>query len=493
MTGAFDKARAIVSKACPKLKKNFHIWGGSKIIQLLVLHPEVSKYYRHFLTPGHVLSSIFDHVKDAHAEVETIIRFLIIRQFKEHIYTKLDQAGAQMDARPGIHHLFIDLPFRAGDYNLDGFIIQFLFRASGRCHRINVKQQDSKEWRYWNQHPSRARVWFIKGGPGQGKSTIGQYYCQIQRAFLILQENSISVRPQDKTLAEEIKQIAEKNGFWPQEPRIPISIELRDYAQWFGQHNSLNQPHGILTYLAGRISAGVEQPVLTGTLKRALGRRSWFVLFDGLDEVPHDVKDGVAQEVLKFIDDVSWECGSDLLAVCTSRPQGYAGQFSELDSVPIDLVNLSPEQALECAMPVITFNRSRVESKKTLTILKSAIESKSVQELMTTPLQSHIMAIVVRDGGRPPDRRWQLFNNFYQVIKRREANRDLPDKKLAKLLREDDQLLKTVHNRLGFILHSRAETSSGAQTHLIRAEFKNLIENAVIQMIEEDIQETVNI
>jgi hypothetical protein len=484
MTGAFDKARAIVSKACPKLKKNFHIWGGSKIIQLLVLQPEVSKYYRHFLTPGHVLSSIIDHVKDAHAEVETIIRFLINRQFKEHIYTKLDQAGAQMDARPGIHHLFIDLPFRAGDYNLDGFIIQFLVHASGRCHRLNAKQPDSKEWRYWNQHPSRARVWFIKGGPGQGKSTIGQYYCQIQRAFLILQENSTLVRPQDKTLAAEIKQIAEKNGFWPQEPRIPISIELRDYAQWFGQHNSLNQSHGILTYLADRISAGVEQPVLTGTLKRALGRRSWFVLFDGLDEVPHDVKDDVAQEVLKFIDDVSLECGSDLLAVCTSRPQGYAGQFSELDGPTIDLVNLSPEQALECAMPVITFNRSKVESKKTLTILKSAIESRSVQELMTTPLQSHIMAIVVRDGGRPPDRRWQLFNNFYQVIKRRETNRDLPDKKLAKLLREDDQLLKTVHNRLGFILHSRAETSSGAQTHLIRAEFKNLIENAVIQMIE---------
>lgn len=493
MTGAFDKARAIVSKACPKLKKNFHIWGGSKIIKLLVLHPEVSKYYCHFLTPGHVLSSIFDHVKDAHAEVETIIRFLIIRQFKEHIYTKLDQAGAQIDARPGIHHLFIDLPFRAGDYNLDGFIIQFLVRASGRCHRINVKQPDSKEWRYWNQHPSRARVWFIKGGPGQGKSTIGQYYCQIQRAFLILQKSSIPVRPQDKSLAEEIKKIAKKNGFWPQEPRIPISIELRDYAHWFGQHNSLNQPHGILTYLANRISAGVEQPVLTGTLKRALGRRSWFVLFDGLDEVPHDVKGGVAQEVLKFIDDVSLECGSDLLAVCTSRPQGYAGQFSELDGPTIDLVNLSPEQALDCAMPVITFNRSAVESKKTLTILKSAIESRSVQELMTTPLQSHIMAIVVRDGGRPPDRRWQLFNNFYQVIKRREANRDLPDKKLAKLLREEDQLLKTVHNRLGFILHSKAETSRGAQTHLVRTEFKNLIENAVIQMIEGDIQKTVNI
>jgi hypothetical protein len=117
----------------------------------------------------------------------------------------------------------------------------------------------------------------------------------------------------------------------------------------------------------------------------------WRVVFH---EVPHDVKDGVAQEVLKFIDDVSLECGSDLLAVCTSRPQGYAGQFSELDGPTIDLVNLSPEQALECAMPVIAFNRSAVESKKTLTILKSAIESRSVQELMTTPFGNFLIIFI---------------------------------------------------------------------------------------------------
>ena len=112
---------------------------------------------------------------------------------------------------------------------------------------------------------------------------------------------------------------------------------------------------------------------------------------------------------------------------------------------------------------------------------------------MTTPLQSHIMAIVIRDGGRPPDRRWQLFTNFYEVIRRREANKNLPDTNLGKLLREDEQLLKTVHNRLGFILQARAETSEGAQTSLTREEFKRLVERAVMLMKNRDIESTIDV
>ncbi|MDJ0572510.1 MAG: hypothetical protein QNJ53_26210 [Pleurocapsa sp. MO_192.B19] len=82
---------------------------------------------------------------------------------------------------------------------------------------------------------------------------------------------------------------------------------------------------------------------------------------------------------------------------------------------------------------------------------------------------------------------WKLFSNFYQVIKRREANRNLPDKKLANLLREQDQLLKTVHNRLGFILHAKAESSKGARTKLDKNEFQNLVKNSVEQMVETEV------
>jgi hypothetical protein len=491
-TGSFDKARELVAKDFPQLDNRFHIWGGQKILDLLTHNPNVVKQYSHFITPGNILAEIYDQIKDSQPEVKTILRFLILSQLDEQQYTKLEQAGSAADTRPGIHNLFIDLPFGNDEYEVQGLVTDWLTRTSAKCHQIDDDEVDLEAWRAWNRNPSRARVWFIKGGPGQGKSTIGQYFCQVQRAALITQKHIQSVPAPKKALANEIRKVAEKAGFWTLSPRIPLYIELKDFAHWYGQQDK-SEPRGILTYVAKYISVGVEQNVSVGTLKRLLGTHRWFIVFDGLDEVPQDVKHSVALEVCHFVNNVAIEANSDLLTICTSRPQGYSGQFSNLDGPIIELLNLSPEQALACAKPVVELDRSASESKKSMQILASAIQSPAVRELMTTPLQSHIMAVVVRDGERPPERRWKLFTNFYQVIKKREANRDLPDKKIAKLLREDEKLLRTVHNRLGFVLHAQAESSQGAQTRLDRDEFKVLVHNAVAQMVETGINEQVKV
>lgn len=492
MTGSFDLARKLVASARPQLKDHFHIWGGRKILDLLTLNPKVAEYYAHFLTPGHILTQLYEQIADERGNLETILRFLIVKQLGEQQYTKLEQAGSAADTRPGIHRLFIDLPFTARDYGVTTLVTRYLTHTSARCHRINSREPDTERWRLWRRHPKRARVWFIRGGPGQGKSTIGQYFCQIQRAALILQEDGPDVTHQQRSLAAEIKDSSEKAGFWPLVPRVPISMELREFAQWFGLRDK-DQARGILTYLAERVSIGMETRVQAGTLRRALACRSWFAVFDGLDEVPSDVKDAVALEVRNFIDDIAVECNADLLTLCTSRPQGYSGQFSNIDGPTADLIPLSPEQALECAEPVVRLDRTIDEASKSMNILRSAITSSSVRELMTTPLQAHIMAVVVRDGGRPPDRRWALFMNFYQVIRRREANRNLPNERLAKLLREDEKLLKAVHSRLGFVLHARAETSQGAQTRLDRNEFQRLVTQTVSEMMEQDVDATIQI
>ena len=495
-TGAFDQAKELVGKAYPGLKNHFHIWGGRKILDLLALHPEISEYYSHFLTPGKVLTEIYSQIKDAQAEVKTILRFLISSQFEDQHYSKLEQAGStgSTTERPGIHDLFIDLPFRANEYDFQGLVMKSLVHTAAKCHRCNEEEPNTEEWKLWQQHPSRARVWFIKGGPGQGKSTIGQYFCQIQRAALILQKDQfIRFSNKQRDLAQKIQKVAEKQEFWTAKPRIPISIELKEFAQWFGQRDK-NTPRGILTYLVeDLISPGVEEKVHVGTLKRMLANHSWVVVFDGLDEVPYDVKDSVALEVCRFVNEIALEVNVDLLTICTSRPQGYSGQFSDLDGPTVELAKLSPEQALACAKPVLELDRTANEAKKFFQTLKSAIESPAVRELMTTPLQSHIMAVVVRDGEKPPERRWKLFNNFYQVIKKRESNRNLPDKRLARLLSNQDKLLKAVHNRLGFVLHAEAESSKGAQTRLERSEFEKLVTDAVSQMVETEIDETIDV
>ncbi|BDS05040.1 hypothetical protein NT6N_00800 [Oceaniferula spumae] len=489
-TGAFDKARKLVSQANPKLKNNFHIWGGRKIIDLLALNPKVADYYGHFLTPGHVLKELYDSLEDDKASLKDIIRYLVIREFETHQFTKLDQAGSESDNRPGVHRLFVDLPFRCDECHFDGLIARELLRTSSRVHSIQPDSDDPK-WRQWNRHPSRSRVWFILGGPGNGKSTTGQYFSQLQRASLILDWDGDPISFKLRDAAREIKGDAIARGHWVESPRIPISIELRDYAQWFGKQPD-NTAKGVLPYLALQISAYVNKDVSPATIKRALGSQRWFIAFDGLDEVPNDVKDKLSSHIKEFIEDTAIECNSDAHFLCTSRPQGYSGQFDSLEAAVSKLVPLTPDKALECAEPVIRIGRSEVEAEKGVSILRSSIASPAVASLMTTPLQSHIMAVVVRDGKKPPERRWQLFENFYQVIKRREANRDLPDERIAKLLREEDLLLRTIHNRLGFMLHAKSETSEGAQTALSREQFTHLAKVAVEEMKSGFIEETLD-
>lgn len=434
-TGAFDRAKSIVAAARPELENHFHIWGGRKVLDFLARFPDISSYYAHFLTPGHVLTAFYQQIKDAQAEISSILRFLIVRQFSEQRYTKLEQAGSRADTRPGIHKLFTDLPFECPQYKLNGLVAHYLARTIAQNHCVDTTIPDTPEWRLWRRHPSRARVWFIKGGPGQGKSTISQYVSQLQRAAVILQDNGFTITPEQKALAIEIKENRLAQEFWPTVPRIPISLELKEFAQWFGRQTK-DHPRGVLTYLTAYITSRVEERVYPGTLKRAFGMGSWLIIFDGLDEVPSDVKDEVALQVRSFVDDVLLESNADALVLCTSRPQGYSGQFSQLDGPELDLSPLSPEQALACAKPVLEIDRTNEEAARYYTTLAQSTKSGSIRELMTTPLQAHIMAVVVRDGAKPPERRWQLFNNFYQVIKKREGDRDLADPDLARLLRE---------------------------------------------------------
>ncbi|MDR7377924.1 hypothetical protein J2X19_002603 [Rhodoferax ferrireducens] len=490
-TGSFDAIRSLVDAATRK-KVNIAIWGGNKILGLLSQYPDVAQQYAHFITPGEVLSALQNQLTDQYANISSVIRYLVGTQFSEQIYTKLDQAGSSSDTRPGVHHLFIDLPFSVDESDLEGSALDYLCSASAQPQRYSVISQYSKVWRDWRKNPHRARVALLKGGPGQGKSTVGQYFSQIQRAALLLLPDAPVVTEKVKNLALEVKVAADRIGAWPSAPRIPIFIELKEYAHWFGQKSN-DEGRGVLSYLANRIAAKIEQNILPNMLRRALSVQSWFVLFDGLDEVPNDVKDLIADEVNNFINEIVVQEDADVLTLCTSRPQGYSGQFSALDGPILILQKLDVDTAILCAEPVVRYDRSEDEGTRSLELLKSAAASQSVQQLMTTPLQSHIMAVVVRDGGRPPELRWALFENFYQVMKKRESLKNVHNPRISRLLREDDRLIRAVHARLGFELHARAERSEGAQTTLTKAEFRALVTYVVEKLSDDNTNNTVDV
>lgn len=488
--GSFDAAKAQVALVRPQLADRFHIWGGTKLLQLLAKHSDVASYYSHFLTPGHILEEMYNQLRDAQASVEAIVRQLIVAQFMEQQFTKLEQAGSPSDQRPGIQKLFTDLPFSSLETGYASFSVLDLAKAAAQNHTVTAHELGGENWAKWRRHPPRARIWFIKGGPGNGKSTISQFLCQIQRAALILEPDAPTTTFQQRELAYEVKIVAQGSDFWPLAPRIPVSLELKEFAKWFGERSD-SQARGVLTFLTDRLSQRIEQVVHAGTLKRAFSQGRWLFVFDGLDEVPSDVKNLVAGEVVSFVDDLLVAQKCDALVVCTSRPQGYSGQFDALSGATVELMPLWPDLALKCAVPVLKIDRTSEESRLYEETLSEALQTPAIAEIMRTPLQAHIMAVVVRDGGRPPDRKWKLFTNFYHTIKKREANRNLPDRRISGLLRSGDKLLKSLHNRLGFELHARAETKAGAQTSLERDELGLVVDQTVRQLQDSNVADTI--
>lgn len=488
-TGSYDKIKKLVCDFNPKIKVD--VWGGRKILDFLARNEAASRYYGHFLTPGHIISKLYDQVNKKDAEVKKVINHLIVNQFSDLCYTKLEQAGSIGDQRPKLYDLFTDLPIASNDNGDVYNILECLVSASNNVQTIEAWNNYGKGWRDWSLNPKRARVILLKGGPGQGKSTVGQYFAQIQRAAFILSENGPTVANQFRENAEELKQRASQYDFWPQAPRIPLFVELKDYATWYTGKNEY-ESRNIIEYVCQKIRNKTSKKVNEEIFCEALLSGSWFVNFDGLDEVPNDIKDEVAKEVIVFANEQVAELNADVLVLCTTRPQGYSGQFDELYSSVVTLQPLSSEKAIQCATPVIAFARGEEEAEKSISILRSAMTSPQVREIMTTPLQSHIMAVLVRDGGRPPEKRWELFNNFYSVMKKRESLKNFPDPRILILLREKDQLLKSVHDRLGICLHSKAEKGGGAQAALNREEFKLLVRKAASLSEEGDIEPIVN-
>ena len=487
-TGAYDKIKELIKSELPADLK-FDIWGGRKILDFLAADPTVASYYGHFLTPGNVLTSLYESIGDQFSQTKAIVDHLVVSQFKEQTYTKLEQAGSAAVTRPKIHELFVDLPFRCEE-RTSGAILETLVASAASNHKFSVWADDPERGSKFSKALRRSRIFILKGGPGQGKSTVGQFFSQIQRAALILSADGPTVIRSDREIASSLKTVAEALGLWTDAPRIPVLIELKDFATWYGSRGEF-ETKGVLSYLADRISQKTEQDVLTGTLKRLIAHRSWFFNFDGLDEVPNDVKDDISAAIIKFSDEMLPSLDADALILCTTRPQGYSGQFDKLESATAVLSKLPRKIAMQCAMALVKFERSESECEDAFSTLQSAMESPQVRDLMTTPLQSHIMAIVVRDGGRPPERRWELFENFYKVMKKREAQKNFQDQRINKLLREGDALLKAIHTRLGVALHAQAESSKGAEATLDKAEFNSLCKNTVNLLMETNIDSTV--
>ena len=200
------------------------------------------------------------------------------------------------------------------------------------------------------------------------------------------------------------------------------------------------------------------------------------VILDGLDEVPATSnRDDLLQAVQGLLIDIAAVNG-DVLVVATTRPQGYSQEFSPDIYQHIYLSPLSPTRAVHYGrrLSEARWGAEIDRADKVVKGLEAAVKEKTTARLMRSPLQVTIMATLIDQGGPPPQDRWPLFKQYYDVIYRRELAKPTP---AAQLLRDFRPDIDDIHRTVGLLLQVNAEEAGGTESKLLPGHLESIIED----------------
>ena len=496
--GSKDRAVAVLEEFKNNSSlKDYAIWDYDQIRTFLDDYEDVRKVYSVFVTPGDVLAEIITQLKPSPSDMyETLVRFLEKELLSDEC-VKLEQAGHTVEHRIPLATVFVDLPtldespgFRpwireSNDFAADfahspvhereGFIKEILVASSELLDPTSLGTSMISN----NLDPALPRMsrgrFVLIGGPGQGKTTLTQFICQIFRASIIFGKPEKTWSLEIQRALETIQNHCDLEKIDHEVvPRFPFKIVLNDFATALSNSSTTNV-NSVLGYLSRQIQSRTDSHISADDLRRFLAVYPSVFNFDGLDEVPASSnRDQVLDAIRDFWIDVS-NANADILSIATSRPQGYNEDFSPMHYQHRELAGLSHQLGWHYAQRLaeVRYQSDEDRKQKVLSRLDRAFRDQSTARLMRSPLQVTIMAALVDRVGQPPQARWSLFNQYYEVIYDREVERSIP---ASIILRDFEPDIKAIHNQVGLILQIDSERSGRTDARLSRERFVALVE-----------------
>ena len=319
-----------------------------------------------------------------------------------------------------------------------------------------------------------ARV-VVEGAPGQGKSTLGQYVCQVHRIRLLRKENDRQRLPGHHATAPV---------------RLPFRVELRHFATYLRGRNPWERTSDRSDKPLSDWAASLEN-FLAAAIRHASGGLACtqddvvailsatpsVIVLDGLDEVA-DIDDRinlvtVVQESLHRLSAL----GADHQVIVTSRPAAFvkAPSFSRKDFAYLVLRDLPRRLINEYAERWIRLRDIPSDQAEDLrTILASNLDRAHVADLARNPMQLAILLwlIFVR-GWSLPDRRTALYEAYMDTFLNREAEK-------SAVVRQHREVLLELHGYLGWVLHAQSEVR-GRTGDIEESELRGLLKAYLIQ------------
>lgn len=431
-------------------------------------------------------------------ELQTVQAWLL-EWLTANVYAKLGQGG-HAETGVALRQVFVDLPVSSRAYanvyseDRKPFLAQFLAAPGIHLAGAPIDQSTLAEPIPGQVHRlTRAgriqtgiSASLLIGGPGQGKSTLGQFACQLHRVALLEPFMAALPASQQELLQSFLPGPTTKATTNPETPKMidppaealfPLQISLPDLAGWLAKEPVATETGAlptILRFLADQPSAK-NVLITTETLARICASMPCLLVLDGFDEVgakeDRERIVAAAREMLAFFTRSLTPC--KILA--TTRPQGYAGELAHI-GIPLTeqfLALLNETEALEYAATLVAAKiPGQDDQKKALDRLKEAAAEPATKRLMSTPLQVTILTALVQQLGRAPRERWNLFSKYFEYTYNREIERNTY---ASRLLADHKMHIVQIHAHVALLLQVEAERSGGSAARMPMEQLQEVI------------------
>lgn len=485
-TGAKDKLFSVAQEFNASVPlKGFDVWDYDKIRTYLDANEDIRHGYAAWITSGDVLSAVMEWVKPQQPDFIGTITTFLSNELLANQYVDLERAGHNRDDAIPMARVFVDLPthpeqllsppveFMGPNGELAAGFSGIVVQAG--AERLAPESQNPQAPTSVPVEPGR---YVLMGGPGQGKTTIGRFICQLFRASILKDRTQHLLSREVRDVLEIINdQCRIEHIELPTGRRFPIWIDLKAFAKALAA-TEMGHINSLLSYIVDQVKRKTDREVGSDDFRAWLRAYPWIIVLDGLDEVPASSNRGAVLEAVQNFWNEATSCNADLLVVATSRPQGYNQDFKYYQHHY--LVPLSIPRAMHYARRLVEIRYGQDQDRKVkiLTRLKDASENNATSRLMHSPLQVTIMTALVDKVGKPPQERWNLFKGYYGVIYDREVERDIP---AAIILRDHQTDVNAIHNRVGLLLQVECERPGETDARLSKSQFATVVETRLVE------------